>query len=105
MSQANLTLKISFESLVDTISNLSIEDKQKLWEILDHQLHPSYSEQEIKSAIISSSRELLNQLNPDYPIYQAAKTVHFGDFSLSQQDALKQILAERTEDQLIKYQF
>jgi hypothetical protein len=43
MSQPNLTLKISFESLVDTISNLSVEDKQKLWEILDDQLHPSYS--------------------------------------------------------------
>ncbi len=44
MSQSNLTLKISFESLIDTISNLSIEDKQKLWEILDEQLHPSQPE-------------------------------------------------------------
>ncbi len=63
MSQPNLTLKISFESLVDTISNLSVEDKQKLWEILDHQLHPSYSELETKAAITLASRQLVNQLN------------------------------------------
>jgi hypothetical protein len=65
----------------------------------------SYSDEEIKQAIASSSQELLNQLNRDYPIYQEAETIPFGDLAITEQEALKQALSERTPNQLIKYQF
>ena len=64
-----------------------------------------YSDEEIKQAIASSSHELLNQLNPDYPIYQETETICFGHLPQSEQEALKQALAERTPNQLTKYQF
>ncbi len=65
----------------------------------------SYSDEEIKQAIASSSNDLLNQLNPDYLIYYQKETIRFGDLPMSEQQALKQALLERTQDQLIKYQF
>ncbi|GBF82605.1 hypothetical protein [Aphanothece sacrum] len=46
MNSTNLTVKISFESLVDAISTLNIEDKQKLWQIIDNQLNISENEDE-----------------------------------------------------------
>ncbi|MDJ0662456.1 MAG: hypothetical protein QNJ42_23670 [Crocosphaera sp.] len=65
----------------------------------------NYSDEEIKQAIASSSHELLNQLNPDYPIYQLTETIYFGDLPIEEQEALKQTLSERRQTQLIKYQF
>jgi hypothetical protein len=65
----------------------------------------TYSEQDIKQAISSSSQTLANQLNPDYPIYHQKEIIRFGNLPLSEQEALKQALLERTQDQLIKYQF
>jgi hypothetical protein len=47
MSQATVSVKIPFEYLVDAISVLSIEDKQKLWQILSSQLHPTQEEEDI----------------------------------------------------------
>lgn len=63
------------------------------------------SEEDIKQAIIKSSKELSQQLNPDYPIYHQTKIIRYGDLPPLEQKTLKQALSGRTADQLVKYQF
>ena len=38
MTQETVNLKISFESLVNAIASLSLEEQRKLWQILDEQI-------------------------------------------------------------------
>ncbi|MBC6421693.1 MAG: hypothetical protein GDA38_09150 [Hormoscilla sp. SP12CHS1] len=38
MTQETVTLSITMESLVKAISSLSLEDKQKLWELLESEI-------------------------------------------------------------------
>ncbi|MBO1351381.1 MAG: hypothetical protein EBE86_030270 [Hormoscilla sp. GUM202] len=38
MTQETVTLSITLESLVKAISSLSLEDKQKLWELLESEI-------------------------------------------------------------------
>ncbi|MBD0344960.1 MAG: hypothetical protein ICV63_09105 [Coleofasciculus sp. Co-bin14] len=38
MTQETINLKISFESLVNAIGSLGLEEKRKLWKILDEQI-------------------------------------------------------------------
>lgn len=38
MTQETVNLKISFESLVNAITSLGLEEKHKLWQILDEQI-------------------------------------------------------------------
>jgi hypothetical protein len=45
MLQENIELMIPFESLVDCIEKLNIEDKIRLWELLEEQL--AQAEEEI----------------------------------------------------------
>jgi len=38
MAQESVRLLISFESLVDSVTELSLRDKLRLWELLDEQI-------------------------------------------------------------------
>ena len=38
MNQSNIKLQIPFESLVEAISSLDMEQKQKIWQILDEEM-------------------------------------------------------------------
>ena len=38
MTQETVNLKISFESLVNAIASLGLEEQRKLWQILDEQI-------------------------------------------------------------------
>ena len=38
MNQSTIKLQIPFESLMEAISNLDIEQKQQLWKILDEEM-------------------------------------------------------------------
>lgn len=38
MTKETVNLKISFESLVNAIASLGLEEKRKLWQILDEQI-------------------------------------------------------------------
>jgi len=38
MAQETIKLLIPFESLVDSVAELSLEEKRRLWELLDQQL-------------------------------------------------------------------
>lgn len=38
MNKLNIKLQIPFESLVEAISNLEVEQKQQLWKILDEEM-------------------------------------------------------------------
>lgn len=38
MNQPNIKLQIPFESLIEAIANLDIEQKQHLWNILDEEI-------------------------------------------------------------------
>ena len=64
-----------------------------------------YSDEEIKQEIAASSNALLNQLNPEYPIYHQTEIIRFGDLPSSEQQALEQALLEQTQGKLVKYQF
>ncbi|HAJ58192.1 MAG TPA: hypothetical protein DCP31_02055 [Cyanobacteria bacterium UBA8543] len=41
MTQETVNLKISFESLVNAIASLGLEEKRKLWQIIDEQIAES----------------------------------------------------------------
>ena len=44
MEQANVNLKIPFDSLIDSVSNLSPKEKHKIWEFLNEQLEQADEE-------------------------------------------------------------
>lgn len=54
MNISNISLKISFESLVEAVSNLDKEQKQQLWQILDRQTDEIEDEAEENNPEIQS---------------------------------------------------
>ena len=38
MAQETVTLSIPFKSLIDSVAELSLEDKRRLWELLEEQI-------------------------------------------------------------------
>jgi len=60
MTQETVTLSITMESLVKAISSLSLEDKQKLWELLESEIAQGEEPQ-----LESPPKKIVNH-NPDY---------------------------------------
>lgn len=46
MTQASVRLQIPFESLLDAINNLPLEDKHRLWQLLDEEIRKVETELE-----------------------------------------------------------
>ena len=57
MNQSNIKLQIPFESLVEAISNLDTEQKQKIWQILNEEMDTIEDELEESNPRIKSEIE------------------------------------------------
>ncbi|MDY6806310.1 MAG: hypothetical protein SXA11_21240 [Cyanobacteriota bacterium] len=46
MTQTTVKLQIPFESLVEAIASLGLEEKRQLWQLLDKEIHQTQSDAE-----------------------------------------------------------
>ena len=112
MTQTNVQLQIPFESLVEAISALNLQQKQELWQVLNLELHQTKNrectEPEIKQAIALESQKQLEELNPEYrigwsetgDIPKPYETIKFGDLPLKVQSGIREGLASAARGEL-----
>lgn len=101
-----------FESLLEAISALNLQQKQQLWQVLALELHQGenreYTKAEIKRAIALDSRKKLEELNPDYAIGWSEtgdfpkphESIRFGDLPPKVQAGIREGLASAARGEL-----
>ncbi len=81
MTQETVKLQITFESLLNAISSLGLEEKRKLWQLLQEE-------------IVQAEEDLLEEyLNVQAEIQEARYAYQSGDYL-----AIEQYLAKQSKD-------
>ena len=116
MTKTNIQLQIPFESLVEAISALNLQQKQRLWQLLNLELHQSenreYTEAEIKQQIALDSQKQLEELNPEYligwsktgDIPKPNETIRFDDLPFKVQVGIPEGLASAARGELERWE-